>query len=79
VITTELKLMLLTATADFFLSLTEFKKLPMTIPFGEVPEAERDEQIGFWWKDRLELLVDEKRPKDARALYLEFENDLQTS
>ena len=29
----------------------------MTIPFGEVPEAERDEQIGFWWKDRLELLV----------------------
>ena len=51
----------------------------MTIPFGEVPEAERDEQIGFWWKDRLELLVDEKRPKDARALYLEFENDLRPS
>ena len=51
----------------------------MTIPFGEVPEAERDEQIGFWWKDRLELLVDEKRPKDARALYLEFENDLKSS
>ena len=51
----------------------------MTIPFGEVPEAERDEQIGFWWKDRLELLVDENRPKDARALYLEFENDLQSS
>jgi hypothetical protein len=51
----------------------------MTIPFGEVPEAERDEQIGFWWKDRLELLVDEKRPKDARALYLEFENDLKFS
>ena len=49
----------------------------MTIPFGDVPEAERDEQIGFWWKDRLELLVDEKRPKDARALYLEFENDLK--
>ena len=53
--------------------------MPMTIPFGEVPEADRDEQIGFWWKDRLELLVDEKRPKDARALYLEFENDLQPS
>ena len=53
--------------------------MSMTIPFGEVPEADRDEQIGFWWKDRLELLVDEKRPKDARALYLEFENDLQPS
>ena len=51
----------------------------MTIPFGEVPEAERDEQIGFWWKDHLEFLVDEQRVKDARALYLEFENDLQTS
>ena len=51
----------------------------MTIPFGEVPEAERDEQIGFWWKDRLGLLVDEKRPKDARALYLEFESDLKSS
>ena len=50
----------------------------MTIPFGEVPEAERDEKIGFWWKDRLEFLVDEQRAKDARALYLEFENDLQT-
>ena len=51
----------------------------MTIPFGVVPEAERDEQIGFWWKDRLEFLVDEQRAKDARALYLEFENDLQPS
>ena len=51
----------------------------MTIPFGEFPEAERYEQIGFWWKDRLELLVDEKRPKHACALYLEFENDLQPS
>ena len=50
----------------------------MTIPFGEVPEVERDEKIGFWWKDRLEFLVDEQRAKDARALYLEFENDLQT-
>ena len=49
----------------------------MTIPFGEVPEAERDEQIGFWWKGRLEFLVDEQRAKDARSLYLEFENDLQ--
>jgi hypothetical protein len=65
-----------TATASFFYYQLS-KKLPMTIPFGEVPEAERDEQIGFWWKDRLELLVDEQRPKDARALYLEFENDLQ--
>lgn len=68
-----------TATAFFFLISIHRKNLPMTIPFGEVPEAERDEQIGFWWKDRLELLVDEKRPKDARALYLEFENDLQPS
>ena len=51
----------------------------MTIPFGKVHEDERDEQIGFWWKDRLELLVDEKRLKDARALYLEFENDLESS
>ena len=51
----------------------------MTIPFGEAPEAERDEQIGFWWKDRLEFLVDEQRAKDARALYLEFENDLKSS
>ena len=50
----------------------------MTIPFGEVPEAERDEQIGFWWKDRLEFLVDEQRPKDALALHLEFDNNLQT-
>ena len=51
----------------------------MTIPFGEVPEAERYEQIDFWWKDRLEFLVDEQRAKDARALYVEFENDLQVS
>ena len=67
-----------TATASFFYC-QSIVKFSMTIPFGEVPEAERDEQIGFWWKDRLELLVDEKRPKDARALYLEFENDLQPS
>jgi hypothetical protein len=67
-----------TATASFFYY-RSIVKFSMTIPFGEVPEAERDEQIGFWWKDRLELLVDEKRPKDARALYLEFENDLQPS
>ena len=51
----------------------------MTIAFGEVPVDERDVQFGFWWKERLELLVDEKRPKDARALYLEFENDLKSS
>ena len=51
----------------------------MTIPFGEVPESERDEEIGFWWKDRLEFLVDEQREKDARSLYLEFENDLKSS
>ena len=67
-----------TATASFFYYQL-IRKLPMTIPFGEVPEAERDEQIGFWWRNRLEFLVDEKRPKDARALYLEFENDLQLS
>lgn len=48
----------------------------MTIPFGEVPEAERNEQLGFWWKDRLEYLVDQMRAQDARALYLEFEDDL---
>jgi hypothetical protein len=48
----------------------------MTIPFGEVPEAERNEQFGFWWKDRLEYLVDQMRAQDARALYLEFEDDL---
>ena len=71
-------LMLLTAATDFFYRLQNSKK-HMTIPFGEAPEAERDEQIGFWWKDRLEFLVDEQRAKDARALYLEFENDLQTS
>ena len=69
---------LFAATPSFFYYQL-IAKLPMTIPFGEVPEAERDEQIGFWWKDRLELLVDEKRPKDARALYLEFENDMQPS
>ena len=69
--------MLLTAATDFFYRKRDSKK-HMTIPFGEVPEAERDEQIGFWWKDRLEFWVDEQRAKDARAWYLEFENDLQT-
>ena len=71
--------MILSTEAVSFFYYQSRTKMPMTIPFGEVPEAERDEQIGFWWKDRLELLVDEKRPKDARALYLEFENDLQSS
>ena len=68
-------LMLLTAANCFFYRYHNATK-HMTIPFGEVPEAERDEQIGFWWKDRLEFLSDEQRPNDARALYLEFENDL---
>jgi hypothetical protein len=71
--------MILSTEAVSFFYYQSRTNMPMTIPFGEVPEAERDEQIGFWWKDRLELLVDEKRPKDARALYLEFENDLQPS
>ena len=51
----------------------------MTLPLVEVPESDGDDHIVFWWKDRFELLVDEKLPKDARALYLEFENDLQPS
>ena len=51
----------------------------MTIPFGEVPEAERDEQIGFWWKDRLELLVDENRPKDCLLYTSPSPRDLSTS
>lgn len=31
-----------------------------------------DAVITLWWRERIQLLIDEGRPADAKGLYLEF-------
>ena len=35
----------------------------------------RNEELGVWWKNRIEYLTKDNRRRDARALFLEFKND----
>ena len=44
----------------------------MTESFGRMPSKDIQESTTEWWKERVECLIQGKRPQDARSLYLEF-------
>lgn len=40
--------------------------------YDSLPNKKISSVVSLWWKDRVEELIELKRPEDAKSLYLEF-------
>ena len=47
----------------------------MGCPLSGVPDPHHCAEVSAWWRARVRALLAQKRPHDARSLYLEFADD----